>query len=300
MLGQFRRVFPMFFAVCLTFSSIGVGKAALDSEPSRLVWAEPTDLESRDLLYGIGGKSGAPDAGEEFERISKNREELLRDSGGRIWEIQKDSTSKAEVASQRILWALGYHSDQEYYVPSARIKGHKTLTNVVLKLFNSDLPQKGSWSWASNPFVQSRELEGLLAVMMLINNLDLDDKNNKIAVDVANRTEIYYVTKISSSFNNPGRAFHKSEANPAQYAKSSFIDKTENGNIYFHYPVLPTHEPATIKTDSGKWISELFGRLSDSQLSDAFKAGNFTPTESEAFVRAVRSRIDQLRTASSH
>lgn len=294
-----RRFAVALISTCLICSFASLTAEGSGVEPSPILWTEPSAVEARDLFYGIGGRSGAPDVTQEFEYIKGNREKLLRDSRGRIWEIRKTGSSKAEITSQRILWALGYHSDQEYFVATARIKGQNGLSDVALKLFNSDLRQKGTWSWASNPFVNSKELEGLLAVMLLINNLALDDNNNDIVVDSPAGTEIYYVSQINSAFSGSGGVFRRDGANPNHYAKSTFIDKTKDGYIYFRCKVLNAREPARIKIESGKWISLLLSRLSDSQLSDAFRAGNFTSSESEAFVRAMRLRIGQLQTASS-
>jgi hypothetical protein len=293
---RFAVAFISLWLIC-PLASLTAGGSGV--EPSRILWTEPSAVESRDLFYGIGGESGAPDATHEFEYIKGKQKKLLRDSRGRIWEIRKNGSSRAEITSQRILWALGYHSDQEYFVATARIKGQNQLSDVALKLLNSDFRQKGTWSWASNPFVNSKELEGLLAVMLLINNLALDDKNNEIAVDSPAGTEIYYISQINSAFGGCGGVFKRDGANPSHYAKSTFIDKTKDGYIYFHCKVLNTPEPARIKIESGKWISLLLGELSDSQLLGAFKAGNFTSSESEAFVRAMRLRIGQLQTASS-
>ena len=286
--------------LCLITGLDQANAGAPDGGQNRTLWTDPSDLESRDLLYGNGGKSGVPDATQEFEYIRGNRQRLLQDVSGRIWEVRKGESGNAEIASQRILWALGYYSDQEYFVSAARIKGQKRQSDVVLRLLNGDLHRKDvTWAWSSNPFVQSKELEGLLAVMLLMDNLELDDKNNAIAVDSLAKTEIYYVSRIRSAFGGCGGVLNGSRANPTHYAKAGFIEKTDAGYVYFHCKVRNSSEPAKISIESAKWISQLLSRLSDSQLSSAFKAGNFTSPESEAFVRAMRSRIGQIQAASS-
>jgi hypothetical protein len=42
-------------------------------------------------------------------------------------------------------------------------------------------------------------------------------------------------------------------------------------------------------------MGNLLGRLSDKQLSDAFRAGGFSDSEVQTYQRALRYRIDQLR-----
>src|SRR5262245_22098605 len=41
------------------------------SESAKLLWVDPSDIESRDLFYGIGGKSGAPDTASRFKFIER-------------------------------------------------------------------------------------------------------------------------------------------------------------------------------------------------------------------------------------
>ena len=46
--------------------------------------------------------------------------------------------------------------------------------------FQSDHPSIGQWSWTDNPFVGTRELNGLVAVNLLLNNWDLKTSNNRL------------------------------------------------------------------------------------------------------------------------
>jgi hypothetical protein len=42
------------------------------------------------------------------------------------------------------------------------------------------------------------------------------------------------------------------------------------------------------------WIAGLLSKLSDGQISDAFRAANYTPSEVGILTRAVRARINEL------
>ena len=46
------------------------------------------------------------------------------------------------------------------------------------KLMNVE--KRGEWDWFENPFVNTRELNGLRIMMALLNNWDLTDVNNSI------------------------------------------------------------------------------------------------------------------------
>ena len=43
-----------------------------------------------------------------------------------------------------------------------------------------------------------------------------------------------------------------------------------------------------------QWLASWLGRLSDEQLRDAFRAGNYSPAEVEMLTSAVRARIKTL------
>jgi hypothetical protein len=46
--------------------------------------------------------------------------------------------------------------------------------------------------------------------------------------------------------------------------------------------------------EQSKWIGTWLSQLTDQQISDAFRAANYSPEEVEALTRAVRARIEQL------
>ena len=49
-----------------------------------------------------------------------------------------------------------------------------------------------------------------------------------------------------------------------------------------------------ITVEQAKWIGDLLSRLSDQQISDAFRAANYSPEEIQALTQALRARINEL------
>ena len=49
-----------------------------------------------------------------------------------------------------------------------------------------------------------------------------------------------------------------------------------------------------ISAEDARWVGELLSRLSDRQLSDAFRAANYTPEETRLLTEVVRARINEL------
>jgi hypothetical protein len=49
-----------------------------------------------------------------------------------------------------------------------------------------------------------------------------------------------------------------------------------------------------ISIDDAIWMGRLLTQLSDQQITDAFRAANYTPAQINLLVRTVRARSDEL------
>jgi hypothetical protein len=65
--------------------------------------------------------------------------------------------------------------------------------------------------------------------------------------------------------------------------------------VQFHYKGKNPKALDGVSVENARWMGNLLSRLSDKQLSDAFRAGGFTDAETQVFVRALRNRINQLK-----
>ena len=293
----------------------GDSDGAKDSHP--ILWREPTDIERRDLFYGQGGRDGAPSPSDKFtfvRRSSSGTSEkiIVDDDKGRSWTVKFGAESKPETAASRIVWAVGYHVDQDYFVKSAHIEGRGgfDVSDVRFERRDDGFKEIGPWKWLASSFNGTRELEGLKVLMVLLNNWDLKDVNNKIVQpnkssggDRSDR--IFYVSDLGATLGSTGSFFQKlpflgsapagSKGVPDAYAKQVFIDSVNGGRVHFHYEGKNPKVLEGISVENARWIGGLLGRLSDKQLTDAFRAGGFTDNETASYVHAVRSRIDQLR-----
>src|SRR5712692_8155264 len=94
-------------------------------EATPILWRDPTDLESRDLFFGPGGKEHAP-RGRMFVFIKEdldgtNPKFVVRDDDRVKWKIKLGAEAKPETAASRLVWAVGYFTDEDYYMPDARV-----------------------------------------------------------------------------------------------------------------------------------------------------------------------------------
>lgn len=282
-----------------------------------ILWREPADIESRDLFHGMGGSEGVPSPSDKFtfkERSSSGTSEkiIVDDAKGRSWTVKFGPEVKPETSATRIIWAAGYHVDQNYFVNRTHIEGRGgfDIWDVRFERRDDGMKEVGLWSWHSNPFAGTRELQGLKTLMALLNNWDLKEENNKIAQpnkkSGGDRSErVYYVADLGGTLGSTGNSFRKipgfgnapagSKGDPEAFANQVFIEGVKNGQVVFHYKGKDPKVLEGVTVENARWMGNLLGRLSDKQLGDAFRAGGFNESESATYVRAMRNRINQLK-----
>lgn len=162
---------------------------AANSSARPLLWEAPTDLETRDFFYGIGGREGSPDPSGRFTFVRRegapddtSEKIVVEDDRGRRWTVKFGWEAGPETTASRIVWAAGYHTDADYFVEHAHIEGRGgfEVRNVRFERDDDGFKTVGRWDWNSNPFVGTRELDGLKTLMALLNNPDVRTENNKI------------------------------------------------------------------------------------------------------------------------
>ncbi|HWQ33617.1 MAG TPA: hypothetical protein VNQ79_12255 [Blastocatellia bacterium] len=282
-----------------------------------VLWEEPQNIERLDLFYGPGGREGAPDPSDRFtfiRRIKKgySRKIVVTDEQGRQWVVKFGIEARPETAATRIVNAMGYYTDTTYFVRRARIYDQRKSFDAVNVRFErrfADEKETGHWSWTDNPFKGTREMDGLKVLMALLNNWDLKESNNDILCREGNEGRMrcwYYVSDLGATFGKTG-SFARTmlpfipnvtagtRGQPKDYVRQRFIDDIRRGQVVFHYKGNHRSALKGIRVEHALWMGEMLGRLSDRQLSDAFRAAGYNETETEMYVRALRSRIRQLQ-----
>ena len=286
------------------------------ADARNVLWREPADLESRDLFNGPGGADGAPDPKGKFTFIDRSQsgtsEKInVDDDRERKWQVKFGAEARPAPTASRIVWALGYHVDTDYFVKRTHIEGRGgfDVWDVRFKRRGDGYKEVGLWSWHANPFSGTREMQGLKVLMALISNWDLKEDNNKIVQPSkksgGGNEMIYYVSDLGATFGKTGSPFRKipgfgnapagSKGEAGPYADQVFITGVENGHVVFNYKGKDPKALEGITVENARWMGNLAGRLSDKQLSDAFRAGGFTDGEVTLFVRALRARINELK-----
>ena len=315
---QRLAVIALSVALFLPVSTLSSGKEKKKKEKETvpegvpILWREPSDITTRDLYWGPGGKELQPDL-RKVTFISKEKggystKYRVRDASGREWVAKLGKEAKGETAASRLMWATGYFADTNYLVPRVYVEGlNKTLENVRFGLRPKDTKRIDGWQWARNPFVGSRQFQGLKIMMALLNNWDLKDSNNKIAVardkKLTDKESRYFVADLGGSFGKVSHLprflqFKPDRNNPKAYARSHLVDGVkEDGRVDLHYKLKKSHLIKNISVEDARWIRGWLSRLNNRQIQDAFRAANYSPDEARMMTQAVRQRINELAIA---
>jgi hypothetical protein len=281
-----------------------------------ILWQEPPNWKNLDLFYGPGGRKGAPDPAGRFTFIERStsgtsKKIHVEDDRGRKWTVKFGAEAKPETTATRIAWAVGYFVDQDYFIKRVYIEGGKEgkgfeARDVRFERRDDGYKDAGLWDWKRNPFVGTRELQGLKVLMALCNNWDLKIENNKILVPEKTRNvRIYYVSDLGATFGSTGSFLRKilffadppagSKGDPKGYADQEFIEGVRNGQVVFHYKGKDPGALEGVTVANARWMGNLLGRLSNRQLSEAFRAGGFSESEVAIYVETIRERIRELQ-----
>jgi hypothetical protein len=291
-----------------------------------LIWRDPGDVASLDVLSGAGGSGHAPDGPFTFvkEDLDGTNPKLeVEDAAGVRWRVKLGEESQTETAASRLLWAAGYFVDEDYFLPQLTVKGlpplHRgqkfvspagTVHGAGMERRPKDVKKQGAWDWFTSPFRATREGHGLQVMMALLNNWDLKSVNNSI--DEIDGERRYLVSDLGATFGNTGNYWTRSKSVVTSYQGAPFIAQMTEEFVDFvlhsrpffmtifsvhHYREYTRMETIVrhIPRSDAKWLGDRLSQLSDEQVKDCFRAAGYTREHVEGYANAVKSRIAALR-----
>jgi len=297
-----------------------------ENAPAPVLWRNPQGIANRNVFYGSGGKAGQP-AGRfrfiEEDKGGTSPKFIVEDGRGVRWKVKLGQEAQSETAAARLLWAAGYFTDDVYYLKAARIVGltrlsrgqeyvsmDGTIRGARFERREKSIKKVGDWSWYENPFVGTREFDGLRIMMAMINNWDLKQANNGI-YNVGGRELRYVVTDLGATLGKTGGNWTRSKNDLKDFIRSNFIEEVEPNTVDFvmntrpplvyavavsYYSKRSRMENVTedIPLANARWMGRLLSGLSLEQIRDAFRAAGYTPDETNTYARKIRERIQQL------
>ena len=292
-----------------------------------VLWRDPQAEGPLDLRNGPGGADGAPAPPFRFleeHRIGSQPCVSVMDGRSRRWRVKWGNEVRSETFAVRLVWACGYFAEITYFLESGNIDGARDLTRAGDCIdrdgrfrearFERDDPavrkmfEEHSWAWNDNPFVGTRELNGLKILVMLLSNWDTKDRR-----DVARgsntaifehrlsrwrREARYLITDWGGSMGRwGGNIVTRGRWDPEGFEAQSphFVTRVENGIVYFGYVGQRTEDVAhNISPEDVRWVMQYLGRVDDAQVREGLVASGATDEEAGRFGRALRDRIGQL------
>lgn len=295
-----------------------------------VLWRDPGAVELLDLGSGPGGPDFRPAGAFTFiEEHSGGSQPCVsvRDSRGRRWRVKWGAEVRSESFAVRLVWGCGYFAETTHFIPEGRITGATNLQRAgscidaecrfVDARFELDDPavrklfEEHGWAWDDNPFVGSRELQGLKLLVMLLSNWDAKDRRDvargsntaifvyPLAAEAAEAR--YLITDWGGSMGRwGGNLVTRGRWDPQGFEDQTpqFVTSTEEKIVKFGYTGQRTEDVANgITTDDVAWLCRYLGRITDKQLDDALRASGASDVEAARFGASVRARIEQLQHA---
>ena len=266
------------------------------------LWIAPT--APRDLFWGIGGERYAPPAdavykleGRDDTGFSVSYDVVSPD--GMEWSAKIGPEAQTEVVVSRILWGLGYHQPPVYYLPSWKLDVGEDQPRMESEArFRPKLENlkrlDDYWKWGDNAFSGTRELKGLLVMLLMLNSSDLKDDNNSNyeltePLDGASRWAV--VRDVGAALGETGKLFPRRNWIDG-FERAGFITAVHpDGRVEFDYDGRHEELLSMITVPDVQWAAQRMQRLTDQQWRDAFRAGNYASPIAERYIRKIKQKI---------
>ena len=296
-------------------SCAGVGRPQVQNAPKPAgasMWKAPDDIATRDLFNGPWGAEHAPDPKDvydlvELKHTGVNLGMTVKDSKGREWSVKQpypgnlDSEAPVEVVISRLLSGIGYYQPPVYYLPAFTLKddfGRKVEVGGRFRPKLAELKEVASWDWAKNPFVGTKEYQGLIVLLMMFNSTDLKNSNNSLYEHKeGDFVEQWYVTRdVGSAFGDTNRFTPRKNHIDTFERQPYILGVSDKGFVEFAYNGWYKNLVRDrITTADVGWASNLLGQLSDRQMKDAFRAAGYEESVADRFIAKLREKIQQGR-----
>ena len=293
-------------AACAGAVAPQVPARAPSAELLRELWIDP-GTAARDLFWGVGGREYSPDPRAIYSFESKDELGFsasfdVVDPRGVEWSAKIGPEAQTEVVVSRILWGIGYHQPPLYYLPSWTLDRSGERRRESEARFRPKLEAvtrvDDYWRWAENPFVGTRQLDGLLVVLLMLNSTDLKDDNNSLYqvqppfhnAGGGPMGRWFVVRDVGAALGVTGKLFPRRNWIDG-FERAGFITAVNGDRISFDYHGRHAELLAQLTPDDVRYGAGLLERLTDQQWRDAFRAANYSSTDTDRFIRRIKQKI---------
>jgi hypothetical protein len=291
-----------------------------------IIWRDPGRVDRLDLNAGPAGPDGDPAPPFTFieEHLTGSRPCVsVRDRRGRKWRVKWGNEVQVEALATRLAWAAGYFVETTCYVREGRIVDVPALQRAAanvdqegcfrdarFELDEEDVIKhfdEHSWAWNDNPFVGTRELNGLKIVMMWLSNWDAKDVRDvalgsntavfEYPIGKGRREARYLIIDWGGALGRWGSIVRRGRWDCDGFAAETdaLVRDVVDDQVRFGYSGQRTADIAEgIRISDVEWLLRTLGRLSDAQIAAAVAASGGSPDEVACFTRALRARLEKL------
>lgn len=281
-------------------------QSTLDGPPTAeqlaQLWIQPEG--TRDLFHGVGGKKLAPDPAAtytviEIKRGGFSRGYTVTGPDDREWSAKFPPEANTEVTASRLHWGIGYHQPPIYLLSNWTAEKATSPNPQLPARFREKKPELHGldagdpWSYYQNPFVGTRQLNGLLALQAMLGNSDLKDAQNviyKLDKPFEGASTWYVARDLGQTFGRTG-VLEAPRGDIEVFEETPYIRGVENGKVRFDYRGRHKALFENITPADVRWLCERLNRLSDQQWQDAFRAGGFADADAARFIRRMKQKI---------
>jgi hypothetical protein len=266
------------------------------------LWSPPE--RTRNLLWGVGQQRLAPDPRARYTVIEIKRGGFSRgysvvDPQKREWNAKFPPEAATEVAASRLIWGIGYHQPPIYYLSEWQAEKAPSPNPQLPARFREQAPdfhglESGEpWSYYRNPFVGTRQLNGLLALHAMLGNSDLKDAQNVIYTlkqPVEGARRWYVARDLGQTFGRTG-LIDPPRGEIEVFERTAFIKGIENGFVRFEYKGRHKTLFERIRPADVRWICERLSELTDEQMQEAFRAAGYPKPLADRFIHRLEQKI---------
>jgi hypothetical protein len=154
------------------------------------------------------------------------------------------------------------------------------------------------WNWADNPFSGTRELKGLLVILLMLNSSDLKDSNNSIydvtaalpGAPAIRPGRWFLVRDLGAALGETGKLYPRRNWLPA-FEERAFLTAVSESAVEFDYDGRHRELLAMIQPADVQWAARQMARLTDTQWRDAFRAGNYAAAAADRYIARIKEKI---------
>jgi hypothetical protein len=104
----------------------------------------------------------------------------------------------------------------------------------------------------------------------------------------------YIISDLGATFGKTGNSITHNRNSPKDYAHTRLIKSVEGNSVVFAFRATHDNILRNVTVAQAKWLGRILSQLSDRQISDAFRAANYSPEEIQLLTTTFKEKVNEL------